>query len=57
MNEIITKDTDFKLSDYNEKILNYGVINNKRYIIPINYINTGFFTTKEILQKNNVMLS
>lgn len=56
INQLIAKDKDFKLSDYNEKILDYGVYGGKRYIIPINYINSGFLTTKEILVKNCIKL-
>jgi multiple sugar transport system substrate-binding protein len=56
LNEIIEKDPSFKLSDYHEKILDYGLINDKRYFMPIDYLNTGFFTTKEILDKNNIKL-
>lgn len=56
LNEIIEKDTSFKLSDYNEKILEYGIINDKRYFMPINYMNCGFYTSQEILNKNNIKL-
>lgn len=56
LNEIIQKNPTFKLSDYHEKILDYGIIDDKRYFIPIDYLNTGFFTTKEILDKNNIKL-
>ncbi|WP_154669439.1 ABC transporter substrate-binding protein [Ruminiclostridium cellobioparum] len=56
INKLITEDRDFKLSDYNEKILDYGVYAGKRYLIPINYVNSGFLTTQEILNKNNIKL-
>ncbi len=56
LNEIIQKDPTFKLSNYHEKILDYGIINDKRLFIPIDYLNAGFITTKEILEKNNIKL-
>ncbi len=54
INQLIIKDKDFKLSDYNEKILDYGVYRGKRYLIPINYISSGMVTTQEILDKNAI---
>jgi ABC-type glycerol-3-phosphate transport system substrate-binding protein len=56
LNEIIAKDTSFKLSDYYENILDYGIINDKRYFMPINYLNCGFYTSQEVLSKNNIKL-
>jgi ABC-type glycerol-3-phosphate transport system substrate-binding protein len=54
LNELIEKDKDFKLSEYNASILDCGVIDGKRYILPMDYFCDGFYTTKELLGKNNM---
>ena len=37
LNLYISNDEDFSLSDYNEKVLEAGVIKGKRYTIPLGY--------------------
>lgn len=56
LNELIEKDKDFKLSEYNTSILDCGVIDGKRYILPMDYFCDGFYTTKELLAKNNMSI-
>ena len=54
LNELITKDNSIKLSDYNSKILDSGVYNGKRYIIPLNYMVNVLATTDSTLKENNI---
>jgi multiple sugar transport system substrate-binding protein len=49
MNELIKNDKEFKMSDYNEKIMNYGVVDGKRLFIPLSYDFNCFCSTKKIL--------
>jgi len=56
LNELISKDKDFKLSDYYKNILDSGVVDGKRYIFPIEYPCYGFTTTKEVLSQNNISI-
>lgn len=50
----ISKDESINLSEYNETVLNSGVINGKRYFIPIAYDVPIFWTANSILEENNI---
>jgi ABC-type glycerol-3-phosphate transport system substrate-binding protein len=54
LNALIKDDKYFKLSDYNEKVLQSGVFNNKRYIIPVGYFINTVTTTKEQMDRDKV---
>ena len=54
LNPYMANDPDFSLSDYNEGVLNGGVINGKRYIVPINYTIPMLLTTEELLFENGI---
>ncbi|GAE90836.1 extracellular solute-binding protein [Acetivibrio straminisolvens JCM 21531] len=54
MEPYISKDKDLNLSEYNENILNSGVINGKRYFIPVAYDVPILWTANSILEKNNI---
>ena len=56
LNELIKDDKEFKLTDYNEKVLEAGVYNGKRFFIPACYNIPTFYTTNEILEKNNIQI-
>ncbi len=56
LNEFIKKDEDFKMSDYNENILNSFEKDGKRLIIPLNYTANMLITSKEALQRNNIKI-
>lgn len=56
LNPLISKDGDFKIEDYNEDILNVGVYEGKRYIIPLDYNFSYFYTYKSLLDKNHIKL-
>jgi multiple sugar transport system substrate-binding protein len=52
LNEMILEDKDFKKSDYNEKVLNLGVVQNKRYFIPLGYSVSALAASKKSLQSS-----
>lgn len=52
LNELISKDKEFNLSDYNSKVMDYGLIDGKRYFIPIQYDFPGFYAKKGVLEEN-----
>lgn len=54
LNELIKNDEEFKLDDYYKSVLDTGVINGKRYIIPLAFGVNGFLTTKETLTENMI---
>ncbi len=56
LNEFIKKDKDFKMSDYNENILNSFEQDGKRLIIPLNYTVNMLITSKEALRRNNIKI-
>lgn len=52
---LIPKDENFKIGNYNEKVMNVGVYNGKRYIVPLDYSFDYLFTYKTLL--SNVKLN
>jgi multiple sugar transport system substrate-binding protein len=56
INLLIKNDKEFDLSQYNTRILDSGIFDNKRYIIPIDYDVPVFLTTDEILRLNNIQI-
>ena len=54
LNNLINKDKKFKLSDYNQKVLDSGVMNGKRFFIPLGYDFRGFFAKSEVLEENGI---
>ena len=46
LNELMEKDKEFNLSDYNKTIMDSGVYNGKRYLIPLYYDLPMLITTK-----------
>lgn len=52
LNELIKKDKSFKLTDYNEKVMDCGAINGKRYFFPISFYIPALFTTKHAIDFN-----
>ncbi|QNU67318.1 extracellular solute-binding protein [Ruminiclostridium herbifermentans] len=52
LNKLIDKDKDFKLSDYNQKVLESGVFNGKRFYIPLGYDFSTFFVKGGTLKEN-----
>ncbi len=57
LQQFIDKDESFNMKNYNQKVLDCGLYNGKRLYIPINYHIPAFFTTKELLKKNNIDLA
>lgn len=54
LNSLIINDTEFNLSDYNKTVLDSGIIDGKRYIIPLSYTIPSLWTTKNTLDRSNV---
>ncbi len=50
---LFEKDKDINLSDYNEKVLESGVFNGKRYLVPLDYNINVLTTTEEKLDRDN----
>ncbi len=57
LNELIKADENFKLSDYYEKVLDAGVFDGKRYLIPTTFSIPALYTTREILTENGIRLT
>ena len=52
LNTLIENDKTFRLKDYFQKILDYGMYNGKRYIIPLSFKLDALFTTMDLLVKS-----
>ncbi len=52
LNEFIEKDKNFKLTDYNQKVMNSGIIDGKRFLIPLRYNFSTYFAKEGVLKKN-----
>jgi len=52
INKLIEKDKDFKLSDYNKKVLDSGVFDGKRIFIPLGYNFRIFYAKRGVLEEN-----
>ncbi len=52
LNESINKDKGFNFSDYNQKVLESGIINGKRFFIPLGYYFRAFFVKGGALKEN-----
>lgn len=57
LNNMIIKDKNFKLSDYNQKAMAGGVINGKRLFIPIQYDFPILYAKKGTLKENGIIPS
>ncbi len=55
LNEVINKDKSFEMSDYNQKVLDEGIINGKRFFIPICYTFPTFYSRFEVLKENGII--
>jgi ABC-type glycerol-3-phosphate transport system substrate-binding protein len=55
LNEVINKDKSFKISDYNQKVLDGGIINGKRFFVPVCYTFPTFYSKYENLKENGVI--
>lgn len=54
LNQLMAKDGDFKLPEYNAGALESGVFNGKRYFVPLSCNVEVFFTTEEKLEENHI---
>lgn len=56
INEIISAE-QFDLDNLNQKVYNGGMIYGKRFFIPLSYSLPIYISTREILEKNNILLA
>jgi ABC-type glycerol-3-phosphate transport system substrate-binding protein len=56
LNELIKKDSEFKIADYNEKVLKAFEQDGKRFIIPLRYAANICIASKEALQRNDLKI-
>ena len=57
INELLKEDKDFNLENYNTVVMDSGVINNKRFLIPFNYYLTTWLALSDTLKSNNIELT
>lgn len=57
LNPFIKNDNDFYWDDYNKAMLDSGVYNGKRYVMPLEYEIPVIITTQEILDAEGIKLS
>ncbi len=56
INQLISEDDEFKISDFNEKVMEGGLFKGKRYLMPVSFTVPALLTTSECLQKNNISI-
>jgi ABC-type glycerol-3-phosphate transport system substrate-binding protein len=56
LNKVNAQSKVLNIDDYYEKVMDRGVFDGKRYLIPIGYDIPTFFTTKEMLKKFDIQL-
>lgn len=54
LNPLVSEDNELKIENYNDKVMNAGVYNGKRYFIPVDYCFSYFYTYNTILGKYKI---
>jgi multiple sugar transport system substrate-binding protein len=57
INPYIEADESFNMESYNKKVMDCGVYNGKRYIIPLEYYINMFITSEEQLRQNGISIN
>ncbi len=57
LDSIINEDKEFDLANYNKTVLNSGVYDGKRYLIPLDFSMLAFYTTKTTLNRNGIQIN
>lgn len=52
LDEFIKNDPEFKIDNYNKVVMDSGLYQGKRYVIPLFYSVTAFLTTEGLLSRN-----
>ena len=53
LDELIKEDNEFNFDDYNDKAMNYGIVDGSRFIMPLSYIIYGvLYSTNQIVEEN-----
>ncbi|MDD4493522.1 MAG: extracellular solute-binding protein [Eubacteriales bacterium] len=55
LNSLISQDKEFDMDKYFNAVMDCGIINDKRYLIPITYTIPAFMTTEEIMEANGMV--
>jgi len=56
INPFIEEDETFNLDNINKVVMDSGVFDGKRYIIPLEYTMDAFITSEELLRKNGISI-
>lgn len=57
LNRFFKEDKEFAFADYYQNIIDVGLINGSRYFMPLRAESQFFYTTKSILEKNNININ
>lgn len=56
LNELIEKDKQFNIRDYNESVLDEGRVNSKRYFIPLEFNIPILWSTDKAIKQNDISI-
>lgn len=56
INPFIEEDETFNMDNYNKTVMDCGVFDGKRYIIPLEYTINAFITSEELLRENGISI-
>jgi ABC-type glycerol-3-phosphate transport system substrate-binding protein len=56
LNKLIKKDKQFKVEDYYGPVMDSGLIDGKRYLVPVNFGVNVFYTYGSVLKNNNLQI-
>lgn len=56
LNKLIKKDKQFKMQDYYETVMDSGLIDGKRCMLPVNFGVNVFYTYDSVLKNNNLQI-
>ena len=54
LNTLIKEDKSFKMEEYNKVVMDSGIIEGKRYVVPLSFDTSSICTTKSFLSKNGI---
>lgn len=53
---LMEQDKDFKKEDYNTKVIEAGLYNDKQLLMPLDYYINEYITTEQLLKDNNIKM-
>jgi multiple sugar transport system substrate-binding protein len=57
LNPFIEADESFDMGNYNKTVMDCGIFDGKRYMIPLEYYIDTFITTEELLEENGININ